>query len=233
MKPALDRRGKDRWDMEHEQERQQVIHIGQEIYRQRLVAGTWGNISCRLEPTKHILITPSGMPYATLQPRDLVVLDREGRITQGHRKPSSEFPLHVKIYQERPDVGAIVHVHSPWACAYAVAHQPIPMLLEESAQVLGDSIPVAQYAQAGSEELAISACRALGTEHKAVLLANHGLVGLGQDLEEALLVCVIAEKTAMIGLMARSLGTVNSLAAEDVKYLHQSFREYGQPRTDN
>ena len=146
------------------------------------------------------------------------MLDREGRITQGHRKPSSEFPLHVKIYQERPDVGAIVHVHSPWACAYAVAHQPIPMLLEESAQVLGDSIPVAQYAQAGSEELAISACRALGTEHKAVLLANHGLVGLGQDLEEALLVCVIAEKTAMIGLLARSLGTVNSLAA--VSYTH-------------
>jgi hypothetical protein len=65
MKPTLDRRGKDRWDMEHEQERQQVIHIGQEIYRQRLVAGTWGNISCRLEPTEHILITPSGMPYAT------------------------------------------------------------------------------------------------------------------------------------------------------------------------
>lgn len=220
-------------NMGREQERQQIIHIGQEIYRQRLVAGTWGNVSCRLDPTKDILITPSGMPYSSLQPQDLVELDREGRITQGHRKPSSEFPLHVQVYQKRPDVAAIVHVHSPWACAYAVAHQPIPMLLEESAQVLGDNVPVARYAQAGSEELAIAACAALGKEHKAVLLANHGLVGLGQDLEEALLVCVIAEKTAMIGLMARSLGTVNSLAAEDVKYLHQAFREYGQPKKDN
>lgn len=219
--------------MNYTQERQQIIGIGQEIYRQRLVAGTWGNVSCRLGTINHILITPSGMSYESLQPRDLVVLDADGTIVEGNRKPSSESPLHVQIYHKRPEMGAIVHVHSPWASAYAVAHQPIPMLLEESAQILGASVPVASYAHAGSKELADSACEALGKEHKAVLLANHGLVGLGRDLEEALLVCVIAEKTAMIGLMAGALGTVNSLSAEDVKYLHLSFQDYGQPRKDN
>jgi len=219
--------------MEYSIERQQVIRIGQEIYRHRLVAGTWGNVSCRLKPDHHILITPSGMPYETLQDQDLVVMDLEGTILAGDRKPSSEFPLHLRVYRERSDARAIVHVHSPWALAYAVAYQPIPVLLEESAQVLGGTVPVARYAHAGSEDLAAAACEALGRESKAVLLANHGLVGLGKDLEEALLVCIIAEKTARIGLTARVLGTVNSLSPEDVQYLHQSFREYGQPRPVN
>jgi L-ribulose-5-phosphate 4-epimerase len=219
--------------MNYTRERQQIIDIGQEIHRQRLVAGTWGNVSCRLATANHILITPSGMPYESLQPGDLVILAADGTIVEGNRKPSSESPLHVQIYHQRPEVRAIVHVHSPWASAYAVAHQPIPMLLEESAQVLGASVPVASYAHAGSNELADSACEALGKEHKAVLLANHGLVGLGKDLEEALLVCVIAEKTAMIGLLAGALGKVNSLPAEDVKFLHQSFQHYGQPLENN
>ena len=218
--------------MKYMEKRKQIISIGQEIYRQRLVAGTWGNVSCRLAASNYILITPSGMPYDSLQPQDLVVLDADGTIVEGNRKPSSESPLHVHIYHERPEVGAIVHVHSPWASAYAVARQPIPMILEESAQVLGASVPVASYAHAGSKELAYSACAALGKEHKAVLLANHGLVGLGQDLEEALLVCVIAEKTAMIGAIARTLGTVNSLSAEDINYLQQSFQHYGQPQEE-
>jgi len=219
--------------MDYSIERQQIIRTGKEIYRQRLVAGTWGNVSCRLQPDHHILITPSGMPYETLQDQDLVVMDLEGTILAGERKPSSESPLHLQVYRERPDVGAIVHVHSPWASAYAVAHQPIPVLLEESAQVLGGAVPVARYAHAGTQELAEAACEALGRESKAVLLANHGLVGLGKDLDEALLVCVIAEKTARIGLTARLLGNVNSLSPEDVQYLHQSFSNYGQPRPAN
>lgn len=219
--------------MDYSTERQQIIRIGQEIYRQRLVAGTWGNVSCRLKPDHYLLITPSGMPYDSLQDQDLVVMDLEGTIIAGERKPSSESPLHLQVYKQRPDVGAIVHVHSPWASAYAVACQPIPMLLEESAQVLGAPVPVTRYEHAGSHELAAAACEALGEHNKAVLLANHGLVGLGKDLEEALLVCIIAEKTARIGITARILGNVNSLTAEDVQYLHQSFREYGQPRPAN
>jgi len=219
--------------MHYQGERQQVIRIGKEIYQQGLVAGTWGNVSCRLKPDHYFLITPSGMPYESLQPEDLVVMDLEGNIVDGERKPSSEYRLHVRIYKGRPDAGAIVHVHSPWALAYAVAYQPIPVLLEESAQVLGGPVPVARYAHAGTDELAAAACEALGKESKAVLLANHGLVGLGKNLEEALLVCIIAEKTARIGLTARLLGTVNSLSPEDVQYLHQSFRDYGQPKPKN
>lgn len=216
--------------MDHGLLRQQIIAAGKEIYQQRLVAGTWGNVSVRIQRENHILITPSGMGYNSLQPEDLVLLDDQGQVMDGIRKPSSEWHLHAEFYRRRPDIQAIIHVHSPWAAAYAVAHQPIPMLLEESAQVIGHSIPVAVYAHPGTEQLAAQAAAALGQDHRAILLANHGLVGTGASLEEAMLVCVIAEKTAMIGILARSLGNLNPLADNDVSYLNRAFKDYGQPR---
>lgn len=215
--------------MSYAQERDQVIHIGREIYQQKLVAGTWGNVSLRLQPGGDVLITPSGMPYTSLQPDDLVVLDQEGKVREGFRRPSSESPLHMEIYRHRPDIGAVVHVHSPWAAAYAATHLPIPMLLEESAQVIGHDIPVAPYQHPGTRELAQAVVATIGREKRAVLLANHGLVGVGTDLPEALLVCVIAEKTAMIALLAQSLGRVHPIDEENVSYLHRAFKSYGQP----
>lgn len=193
-----------------------------------LVVGTWGNVSVRVPDTDWVVITPSGMSYATLKPEDMVVVDLTGRIVEGCRQPSIETPLHVAIYLNRPDVGGVVHTHSVFATACAVVRQPIPVITEELAQVVGGPVVVAEYALPGSGELAHAAVTALD-QRGAVLLANHGLVGVGRRVNEALTVCQVVEKAAQILLLAQGLGRPCVLAEADVVRLHDYFQHrYGQ-----
>jgi L-fuculose-phosphate aldolase len=117
-----------------------------------------------------------------------------------------------------------------FATVFAVAQQNIPVLIEETAQVIGHEIEVAPYAMCGSEELAQNTTERLG-QGRAVLLANHGLIGVGRNTAEALKVCYIAEKTAMIALYARQLGSAIPLPEDDIALLHQSFKNYGQKKS--
>ncbi|HEX3011151.1 MAG TPA: class II aldolase/adducin family protein, partial [Syntrophomonadaceae bacterium] len=142
---------------------------------------------------------------------------------------SIETPMHAEIYQKRPDVNAIVHVHSHYSTVFAVAHQSIPVVTEETAQVIGSEIEVAPYATCGSPQLAENTVRTLGP-HRAVLLANHGLVGVGKNVADALKVCTVAEKTAKIVLYAQQLGDVHSLLPADIAVLNESFQHYGQKK---
>ncbi|MGQ9557285.1 MAG: class II aldolase/adducin family protein [Desulfurispora sp.] len=216
--------------MVEEKERTEIIQTGRAMSCGGLVLGTWGNISCRGPQPGQILITPSGMAYEQLKPRDLVCLDLAGQVIQGHRRPSSEYLLHLAIYRRRPDVGAIVHTHSIYASALAVLRRELPPLLEETAQVAGGAVPCAPYARAGTEQLAELAAEALG-QGQAVLLANHGVVGVGRHLKEALTVCQVVEKSAMVYLLASSLGQPHILPPIEVAELRRIFtRHYGQPR---
>ncbi len=204
----------------------EVVRAARALLRAGLVVGTWGNISVRLGSS--FLITPSGVDYLRLRPEDLVLVGPAGEKEAGLLRPSTETPLHAAIYRARPDVGAVVHTHSPYACVCAVNREAIPPLLEEAAQLLGGAVEVAPYAPAGTEALAAAAVSALG-EGKAVLLANHGVVGVGKDLREALLVCQVVEKSAFVYLWARASGSPRVLAPEEVAFLYCSFREsYGQ-----
>lgn len=212
------------------EERQAVLNCAREIYSSGMVTGTWGNVSIRVTGKKLMLITPSGMDYQTLEPEDLVLLDLNGQIVEGKYRPSIEAGLHLGIYQQRSDINAVVHVHSPYAVAFAVARKNIPVILEETAQVVGHEVEVARYAHCGSQQLADIAVQALGDKKKALLLANHGLITLGEDLTEALKVSYIVEKTAMISIYASTLGTIHSLSPEDVSFLNQSFKNYGQEK---
>ncbi|MFZ5754512.1 MAG: class II aldolase/adducin family protein, partial [Bacillota bacterium] len=115
--------------------KEELIHTGKELVDLGLVAATWGNISIRLPKNQGVLITPSGMDYYNINPEDLVVLDLQGKVLEGERKPSSEKLLHLTIYRHRPDVQAVVHTHSPYATAYAVVRKPIPALVEDLAQI--------------------------------------------------------------------------------------------------
>ncbi|NLB89083.1 MAG: class II aldolase/adducin family protein [Syntrophomonadaceae bacterium] len=209
--------------------KKQVYETAQEIYSSKLVTGTWGNVSARTE-NNHLIITPSGMDYNILNPEDMLVVDMNGQVVEGEFKPSIETPMHIAIYKQRPDVKAIVHVHSPYATAFAVAHKPIPVILEETAQVIGHPIKVADYAICGSHELAQEVTKCITDNEKAVLLANHGLVALANDLKDALKICFIAEKTAMIAIYATQLGGVNSLSEEDTMLLNKKFASYGQQK---
>ena len=213
--------------MNYRRERKQVLEVDREIAAKHLVVGTWGNVSFRIRDESLILITPSGMDYQAMSIEDLVLVNFGGEVIKSSWKPSVETPLHLAIYQERPDVGGIVHVHSPNASAFAVARQAIPVILEETAQIIGHPIETAPYARCGSAELGASALQTL-SQGKAVLLANHGLVGVGIDCHQALKVCFIAERTAMIALSAHKLGQVYDLSPADIQVLQEQFASYGQ-----
>jgi L-fuculose-phosphate aldolase len=196
-----------------------------------LVVGTWGNVSRRCSP-ESFQITPSGVPYSELLLEDLVVVDLQTGSCSGRLRPSTEAPLHAAIYRMRPDVGAIVHTHSPYAAVFAVNRAEIPPLMEEMAQLVGGIVRVARYAASGSAELAEGAVAAL-QDGAAVLLANHGLVGVGRTLKDALTVCQVVEKSAQVFLWARLSGTPHLLGEQEVLELRRGFlQNYGQPGTN-
>lgn len=214
--------------MGHQNLRKKIVDTGQKMYEDGLVQGTWGNVSCRIPDEPFMIITPSGMDYLRMEPEDLVVVDWEGNLVEGRWRPSTECRLHGEIYRARSDISAIVHCHSPHATAFAAAHLSIPAITEEIAQVAGGPVAVAPYTPCGSSELADAAVKALGRQN-AVLLANHGVVGTGKDLAEALRTCVIVERTAHIAILAQSIGGYVELSPEQVEYLRNGFvNDYGQ-----
>ncbi|MGI6119402.1 MAG: class II aldolase/adducin family protein [Desulfosporosinus sp.] len=208
--------------------RRKVVEKGREMLATNLTVGTWGNISCRVSGEEYIAITPSGMGYKNLVPEDIVVLDLRGNTISGTRKPSIELPLHLAIYNARADVQAIVHTHSVYATAMAVARREIPAAVEDLVQIVGGNVRLSEYALPGTEQLSINTVKALDGRN-AVLLANHGMLGVGRNLEEAFSVCQVVEKSAQITLLAQLIGGAIELAQDDINrmrgfYLH----EYGQ-----
>jgi len=207
--------------------RSEIIKTGKLMINQGLVASTWGNISVKNEK-QGIYITPSGMEYQTLVPEDIVLVDLDGNLLEGTRKPSSELPLHLAFYQHRKDINAVVHTHSIYASAYAALRKAIPPLIEDVAQVIGGAVEVSPYSLPGTEELAQNAVNTLG-EKNAVLLANHGVVGVGPSLAEAYKACLLVEKTAHIGLAAGVLGEPFVLNKDEVEWMRQAYlTSYGQ-----
>lgn len=205
-----------------------IVKAGQEILRSHLVVGTWGNVSCRIAGENLFAITPSGMDYGEITPDDVVIVDLNGKIVAGRRKPSTELPLHLIFYQNRPDVEAIIHTHSTYATAFACARKEIPPLVEDLVQIVGGGVRVAQYALPGTRELGQSALDA-ARDRRAVLLANHGLLTLGTRLDEALKIALVVEKAAQVAIFATLLGEPVLLSPEDVETMHQFYlNRYGQ-----
>ena len=205
-----------------------VIAKGIAMLATNLTVGTWGNISCRVPGEKYIAITPTGMNYDALMPEDIVVLDLRGKTISGNRKPSIEVPLHLAIYNAREDVGAIVHTHSPYATAMAVARKEIPGAVEDLVQIVGGNVRVSEYSLPGTEQLGINTVKAMKGRN-AVLLANHGILGAGRDLEEAFRVCQVVEKSAQIAIFAHLMGGVVELSDDDISGMRNFYLQaYGQ-----
>ena len=173
------------------EEKNQVLEASREIARKGLVVGTAGNVSLRLPPVdgREILaITPSGRYYDSLTLDDIQVIDFEVEPVEGDLAPSVETMLHIGIFGARNNVNAVIHTHSTFASAIAVAGMNIPAILDEQVTFLGGEIKLAEYAMSGSEELVENALAAL-EERNAVLLANHGVVGVGRTMRDALTAC--------------------------------------------
>lgn len=195
-----------------------------------LTIGTGGNVSARCPEGRSFLITPSGIPYHCLNADDIVEVDLETGETEGKRKPSIELHLHWKAFVARPDVGAVVHVHSPIASALAAARKPLPVILDVCALSLRGQVEVAEYGMSGSPELAQNTVQALG-KNNAVLMANHGSLCVGTDLKSALERCELLEKVSMTYVYSVAIGGPVVLPAETVTNLQSGIaRSYGQKR---
>ncbi len=210
--------------------KKEALLCAQEIAREGLFFGTWGNLSCRLPGGEEVVITPSGLPYEKLQPQDLAVVNLEGLVTATcRRRPSTELLLHLEIYRARRDVQAVIHTHSKFATVFAVLRKEITAVTEENAQLFGGAVPVAAYALPGTRELAFNAVQALGENGYAVLLANHGAVCTGETLPEAFLRCRVLERSAEILLWSSLLGLPFHLSREEVQLLREKYLTvYGQ-----
>lgn len=198
-----------------------------EMYRRGLVGAYSGNASLRLEGNGHeglLLVTPTQQPYYRLTPEDLVVVDLSGETVGDGPSASSETALHLEIYRNRPDVLAVVHTHSMYASAAAAVGLEIPPILDEMIFSIGGAIPVTGYAFPGTEELASITCRALD-DRNAVLLRNHGVVGVGPGIWETLETCALVERVAQIFALCQSFGPdgANLLPPDIIEVERQLF----------
>lgn len=203
--------------------RNEIVATSRALLDKGLVTGTWGNVSARVPESDRLVITPTGRDYRTITAGDIAVVDGKGVLLDG-QEPSSETPLHLAIYRHRLDVKAIVHTHSVFASGFAVARRAILPVIEDLVQLVGGEVAVADYALPGTQELAHNAVAALA-DKQAVLLANHGMVGCGQTLREAMLACELVEKAAQICVYAGLLGGARVLSEEDVAVMRQFYLE--------
>lgn len=184
--------------------RKQLVDAGLKMYKSSLVAGTSGNISIK-ENDDSFYITPSSMSYDQIREEDIVRIHKDGSCYDKGQKPSSEWSLHLAIYQAYDKYEAIVHTHSTIATAFAVARKDIPLILIEMKPFLGGPIKVSPFARAGSKELGELVIPYLD-EVNSTLLANHGAISCGKDLDEAFLAAEYVEDAAKIYYHALQIG---------------------------
>jgi len=207
----------------YEKVKKKIAEIGRLLEEYGLNVGSSGNISVRIPEKNHIIITPSGLIKSRLRPDDMLVVDIEGKVIEGGRKPSVEIALHLEIYKHRKDVNAIIHCHPVYAMVFAALREDIPVFLEETAIYIGGPIKVAEFAKTGTKELAKNALKAL-ENRKAVLLANHGLVAVGRDLDDAFEVAYRVERTAKIYLFTKLLGGPKGIPKDVIEEELEMYR---------
>jgi len=210
--------------------REAVVAACRELARRELTHGRSGNLSVR-HGEQRFLVTPTGAAFGAVEPDDIALMDLEGRWF-GRRLPSSEWRFHRDIYKARPDVGAIVHTHSPNATALACTGKGIPAFHYMIAVAGGSDIRCAPYFTFGTQELSEAAVAAL-EGRKACFLANHGCIAVGPNLPSATALAGEVESLAAQYRMALSLGELRILDDAEMRRVIEKFRTYGtQAATD-
>lgn len=197
--------------------RRDIVAFAKRLYHRELIAATDGNVSVRMDIDR-FMITAAGTSFATIQTGDVAYIDQNGYSLDYSVNPSSELPMHLEIYRQRPDINAIIHAHPPYTVATTLVglsmSEPV---LPESLIMLGD-IVTAQYATPSTHESADS-IRSLIKDHDVILLDHHGAVTCGNDLTEAYNKMEKLEYSAKTLISARSLGTIKPLTEENIQKL--------------
>ena len=207
-------------------QRQQIVNYGLKMVQSGLTTGSGGNLSVLSPEENLVAIGPSGIEYADVCAEDVVIVDRTGRIVAGERKPSSELSFHLALYDARPDISSVVHTHSVYATTMACLHWEIPAV-HYLVAFSGKKVPVADYAVFGSPELAANVVEGIG-DFNAVLLANHGLVAVGEDIRTAFNVAEEIELVSRIYYQAKSIGQPVLVGDEEMQKVIEKFSSYGQ-----
>ncbi len=206
--------------------REAIVEIGRRLYERGYIVASDGNISARMPESGRIVTTPTGVCKGFLTPEMLVVVDAEGRKLEGTLAPSSELAMHLEIYRQRPDVHAVVHAHPPCGTGFAAAGLSLDKpLVSEVVLTLG-CIPLAGYGTPSTQEL-VAAIAPYVPHYNALLLANHGAVTYGPDLETAYFRMETLEHFARITLVAKLLGHERPLPAEAVQKLFHIREQAG------
>jgi L-fuculose-phosphate aldolase len=181
-----------------------VLATAKRMLASGLVEGTSGNISGRIAP-ELVCVTPSSVAYETMTLEDLVVLDLDGAVVEGARSPTTEKDLHLAVLRRYPEIGAVIHSHAVYATMFALAHEPVPAVIEEVVVYLGGEVPCCEYKGTGTAELGEEVASHLG-DRGAALLANHGLVTCAATPDKALHNAALVERTATIVWGTRAMG---------------------------
>lgn len=209
--------------------RQEVIDTCLWLKSQGLVFSTWGNISVRLDDG-NILITPSKVEYETMTPDDLVVLAPDGTQVSGTRLSTSEREIHRRVMNKRADVGAIIHMHSPYGMAVAARGEGVPVISEEMCQLLGGAIPLSsEFVPSDMHVKLGEVVSASVDDTNAILIRNHGPMCFGKTLAEARVCCQVTEKSCKMYLHLLAAGGMQVISEENVRRGRDYFlNSYGK-----
>lgn len=207
-------------------ERKLVVEYGKKLLESGLTTGTGGNLSIFNREQGLVAISPSGLDYRLSTPEDIVVMDLDGNIKDSQRKPSSEYGFHTILYRERADVNAVVHTHSVYATTVACLNMELPAV-HYLVGFAGKKVPLAPYATFGSPELAENVIKTIGN-YNAVLLANHGLIAVGDQIGNAFDAAEELELVARIYIQALSVGKPVIVPDDEMEKVIDKFSTYGQ-----
>lgn len=205
----------------------EVCKTAKDMSNSGLVAGTWGNISARVDD-EYMVITPSGMDYSRLFPDQMVIVNMNTLEYEGNLKPSIEAVVHAAIYKDRPEVNGVVHTHSTYALTVATARKDIPPICDDQVQILGGSVRLAGYTMPGTKEMADEVVKAL-KERAGALIANHGAITVGRSVAEAFTGSNVLEKAAQVYINSMAIGGPVEISQEDIDFFRDFFlNKYGQ-----
>lgn len=210
--------------------RRKVAQLHDELPAHGLVSWTGGNISGRVPGLELFVIKPSGVRYADLTAESMVVCDLNGVVVDGSLRPSSDTAAHAYIYRHMPDVGGVVHTHSPYATAWAAIGEPIPCVLTAMADEFGGEVPIGPFARIGDDAIGEGVVQTLrGHRSPAVLMRGHGVFTIGPNASAAVKAAVMCEDVARTVHLARQLGSVAPLSSDDIDALYARYQnDYGQ-----
>ena len=208
------------------EERNAIVEFGRKLITNNLTTGTGGNLSVYNRSEGLIAIKPSAVDYFEMKPEDVPLVSPQGELVEGPLQPSIEIRFHLDLLNYREDINAVVHTHQVNATTIACMNWELPAV-HYLVGFSGNKVPLAEYAPIGTQELSDNILDAIGN-FNACLLANHGLVTVGKDLEGAFNVAEELELVSKIYIQCKSIGEPKLLTDEEMSVIGEKFKTYGQ-----